>query len=404
MKLRIRNFQEYFISTNTDKRDPKATVSSTKEAFEALKDNQKTYRKQLKSSSKKLARKAQKHHHYLSQAAIVTVLAVFVVVSNTSRQTSSNEFGSGYGGLVANTTVDEVASAQVAKQIAQATNLIIVDNVTNLADSLEASVEFATTSDSFLAKPQIVSTDAKTREDIIKYTTKEGDTITKLAGQFGVTSDSIKWANDLTSDTLAVGTKLEIPPVSGLIYEVAEGDTATALAKKYNTEADQITSFNDAEIDGLEPGSTIVIPGGEEPVVVAAAPAQTYFSTASTTAPSTIQPIYGGNGYSYGYCTWHVANRRAAVGRPIPRNLGNAVTWASIAAGAGLAVSEDPIAGAVLWHKNTYIAGGYGHVAFVEKINADGSALVSDMNWAGWNVISYRTIPPSEFSQYLFIQ
>ena len=115
------------------------------------------------------------------------------------------------------------------------------------------------------------------------------------------------------------------------------------------------------------------------------------------------QPLYGGNGYSYGYCTWHAANRRAAIGKPIPRNLGNAVTWASVAAQAGLAVGTTPRAGDVLWHKNTYIAGGFGHVGFVEKVNSDGSILVSDMNYGGWNVVTNRTIPPSEFNQYLYI-
>jgi surface antigen len=331
------------------------------------------------------------------------VVGVFVFANSISKVTRTGSYGVGFGGLVANSTIDEVATAQVAKQIAQGANLIIADNVTNLADSLEASVDFATTSDSYLAKPQIVSTDAKTREDIIEYTTKDGDSITELARQFGVTSDSIRWANDISGDLLGPGRKLKIPPVSGLIYVVKEGDTAASLANRFSANAEQITSFNDAEINGLKVGSTIVIPGGELQATTPAATQPVYFSSESTYSFSNIQPVYGGNGYSYGYCTWHAANRRAEIGRPIPRNLGNAVTWASIAAAAGLAVGEQPTAGAVLWHRNTYIAGGYGHVGFVEKINSDGSALVSDMNYPSWNAVTYRTIPPEEFSQYLFI-
>lgn len=378
-------------------------VDSTRSAYEVLKDNQGSYRKSLSRHSSKLAKHVKKHHHYVMQGLIVGVVAVFVFASSFRQTGQANTYNSSFGGLVANTTIDEVSSAQVAKQIAQGGNLIISDNITNLADSLEASVEFATTSDSYLAKPQIVSTDAKTRDDIVEYVTKEGDTITSLARQFGVTSDSIRWANDLTGDLVAAGTKLKIPPVSGVIYTVQAGDTAESLAQKFQSNAAQIISFNDAELDGLVVGRTIIIPGGEEKEEVQQ---QVYFSSGTSSGSGFAfgtTPIYGGNGYSYGYCTWHAANRRNQIGRPLPRNLGNAVTWASISASAGLGVSEIPAAGSVLWHRNTYIAGGYGHVGFVERVNGDGSILVSDMNYPIWGTITTRTISPAEFGSYLFI-
>ncbi len=393
---------EYFISTKSKARKTKKVVN-TKSAFEALKSNQEAARKQFKKSSQKVSKKVKKHHHYAAQAVILAVIGVFIMASNVGPTQSASRYGSGFGGLVSNTTIDEVASAQVAKQIAQSSNLLIADNVSNLADSLEARVEFAASNDAYLAKPQIVSTDSATREDIVTYTAKKDDTVSKLARKFGVTSDSIRWANNITGDLLAEGKKLKIPPVSGLIYKVKEGDTPTSLAKKYNANADQIVSFNDAELEGLTVGATIVIPNGERP-----APAQqpNFASGGNNYSAGSFTPVYGGNGYSYGYCTWYVANRRAAIGRPIPRNLGNAVTWASIAAASGLTVAQKPVAGAVLWHKNSaYIAGGYGHVGFVESVSADGKSIrVSDMNYtAGWNAVSYRTIKGSEINQYLYI-
>jgi surface antigen len=42
--------------------------------------------------------------------------------------------------------------------------------------------------------------------------------------------------------------------------------------------------------------------------------------------------------------------------------------------------------------QDSYSAGGYGHVAVVESVNADGSIVVSEMNYAGWNVVSSRTV------------
>ncbi len=393
--------QEYFISTSNNKRSNPKKVTNTKTAFDSLKSNQEAYRKQFLKSSKKVSRKVKKHHHYAAQAVILAVIGVFILASNVGPTQSASRYGSGFGGLVSNTTIDEVASAQVAKQIAQGANLLIADNVSNLADSLEARVEFAASTDAYLTKPQIVSTDARTRQDIIKYVAKDGDTVSSLARQFGVTSDTIRWANDITGDSLRVGDELEIPPVNGLIYKVKDGDTPTSLAEKYNANADQIVSFNDAELDGLKEGLRIIIPNGENPAPVT----PTYFSSGNNYAVGSITPVYGGNGYSYGYCTWHVANRRAAIGKPIPRNLGNAVTWASIAAAGGLTVAEDPIAGAVLWHKNSaYIAGGYGHVGFVESVDANGVARISDMNYtSGWNAVSYRTLSKAEQNEYLFI-
>jgi len=113
---------------------------------------------------------------------------------------------------------------------------------------------------------------------------------------------------------------------------------------------------------------------------------------------------WGGNGYIRGYCTWHAANRRAAVGNPLPSNLGNASSWYRNAIANGMSAGYEPKQYAVLWHVNTSIARGLGHVGFVERVNDDGSILVSDMNYeAGFGRISYRTIQPAEFGNYRFI-
>ena len=45
----------------------------------------------------------------------------------------------------------------------------------------------------------------------------------------------------------------------------------------------------------------------------------------------------------------------------------------------------------------------YGHIAFVEKVNEDGSVVVSEMNIKGEFVISTRTIPKEVASKCYFI-
>ncbi len=341
---------------------------------------------------------------------LLVVVSLFSLNARASDDASQISYSFGLGGGQA--SVDEVSSAEVAARIAQEGDLLVADNVQNLSDSLNAQVDFATTYESYLAKPQIVATQGETVDDIHVYAAQKGDTVGSVARRFNVTSDTVRWANNLTDDAITKGTKLTISPVSGILHTVKEGDTPETLAQKYRANKEQIIAFNDAEVSGLEVGNRIVVPDGVKPE----ASTPTYFSSTAATTVATAdtgssnaqfafgnQPLYGGNGYSYGYCTWHAANRRAAAGKPIPRNLGNAVTWATLAAQAGLGVDGTPRAGDVLWHKNTYTAGGFGHVAFVERINKDGSILVSDMNYAGWNVVSTRTVKQGEFGNYLFI-
>ena len=62
-----------------------------------------------------------------------------------------------------------------------------------------------------------------------------------------------------------------------------------------------------------------------------------------------------------------------------------------------MAVGNTPTSWCCFWHAN--IAGGLGHVAYVEAVNGDGSMLVSDMNYPTWGRVTYRTVPPSEFRE-----
>jgi surface antigen len=45
----------------------------------------------------------------------------------------------------------------------------------------------------------------------------------------------------------------------------------------------------------------------------------------------------------------------------------------------------------------------YGHVAYVEAVNRDGSWTISEMNFVGWNVKSVRTIKPGQLPLVGFI-
>ena len=101
--------------------------------------------------------------------------------------------------------------------------------------------------------------------EISTYITKEGDTISSVAQKFGVSTNTILWANGLSrKSTLKAGSTLVILPVSGVKHTALKGETLSSIAKKYNADVADIASFNGIEAtDELKQGDSLVIPGGE---------------------------------------------------------------------------------------------------------------------------------------------
>lgn len=300
--------------------------------------------------------------------------------------------------------VDEVIAAEIAATVALEADLLVTPNVANRADTLNAQVNTATTSEennaAVIEKPQLVAPSVKSIKDMATIEAQEGDSLASLAEKYGISEDTIRWANNLRTDALAPGSKLVILPVTGVLHTVQANDTAEALAATYQASAEQITAFNDLEVQELKPGVQLIIPGGVKP-----APRSTARATATPRSASFSwgggSVVFAGNRYAYGYCTYYAFNRRAELGRPIGSNWGNATTWASLAAASGFRVDKTPAVGAII--QNTGGWGGYGHVGVVERVNPDGSILVSDMNYAGWNRISTRTVSASQVGIYSYI-
>ncbi|MCD8820517.1 CHAP domain-containing protein [Staphylococcus gallinarum] len=105
------------------------------------------------------------------------------------------------------------------------------------------------------------------------------------------------------------------------------------------------------------------------------------------------------NLYTSGQCTWYVFDKRAKDGNTISTLWGDARNWATQAAASGLTVNHKPEVGSILQTGE----GPYGHVAYVERINSDGSIFISEMNWIAPYITSTRTISSSQVSSYNFI-
>ena len=329
--------------------------------------------------SKKAIQILNKRPRILSHVGLVAVIGIVVFLGSSTRSGIKTPIGSqvasGYGAYL-----DNAAVASVAATIADKTDLLVAKTAVQTADSLNTQVALATSGDDFLSKNSTVATEGDVNRGISTYKVISGDTVASVALNFNVTTDTIRWANNLSADAgLVPGQELAILPTSGLLYTVQSGDTPQILAMRFRSDAEQIISFNNAEITGLVPGQNIIIPDGVRP-------------EANSQIARSNQVGLSGNGYSYGYCTYYVAGRRS-----IPSNWGNAGSWYYNAQLSGYGVGRTPRPGAVAWTSSGY----YGHVSYVEQVAGD-QVLVSEMNYAsspggGWNRVSYRWVPYSTF-------
>lgn len=155
----------------------------------------------------------------------------------------------------------------------------------------------------------------RARRSVEQYIVKGGDTLSTIAEYYSISTESILWANSMTSkDYIKPGQTLEIPPSDGVLVTVSKGDTLSSLAKKYEANEQSIADFNWLDYPfTLETGVKLFIPDGKMP----APPKPVYAST----TPS----FYISNQYTS-------ASASAVVG---DANVGKFISW-PVAGGAGV--------------------------------------------------------------------
>jgi surface antigen len=250
----------------------------------------------------------------------------------------------------------------------------------------------------FIMKMSSTSVDTPSRKDVVYYTMKPGDTVQNVAGRYGLTVDTLRWANNL-QDVSAImqGQRLLVPPVNGILVKVQPTTKLSALAIQYHVNVQDIIDFNLLrDPEHLTPGSMLMLPDGVGPALdsggvgkkVVRSVTWNRFGRQVTNYSITYSnaPVYGSGGkFPYGYCTWWVAHKRY-----VPWS-GNAYQWWYNAQQFGFAEGQVPMAGAIMVEGISW-SSPVGHVSYVESVNADGSFTVSEMNYAGWGRVDYRTI------------
>lgn len=101
----------------------------------------------------------------------------------------------------------------------------------------------------------------KSEEEI--YIVREGDTLSEIGEMFGVSANTIIWANDLRGSKIFKGQHLVILPFDGVRHQVESGDTISKIADKYDASEEEIMESNEIWDDKkLTVGHLIDIPGG----------------------------------------------------------------------------------------------------------------------------------------------
>jgi LysM repeat protein len=101
--------------------------------------------------------------------------------------------------------------------------------------------------------------------EISVYVVREGDALSQIAEMYGVTTNTILWANDLESaKQIKAGDTLVILPIAGVRHKVEKGQTLASIVKKYGANLEEVVAYNHlASESDITEGEEIIIPGGE---------------------------------------------------------------------------------------------------------------------------------------------
>jgi surface antigen len=214
-----------------------------------------------------------------------------------------------------------------------------------------------------------------------KYIVKAGDVPSTIAELFGISTNTVLWANSLNYwEYIKPGDELLILPVSGVQHTVVANESVQTIAKKYKADSEEIIAFNMLSADGaIKSGQILTIPGGK--IKIQAAP-RTNTRLASIPKSKNIFSYTGKvHHFPYGYCTYYVSTRY-----PIPWS-GHAKSWLTNSRAYGFSTGSIPQKGSIVVTTESW----WGHVAVVESVSKS-HITVSEMNYKGWGKTSIRSI------------
>ncbi len=149
--------------------------------------------------------------------------------------------------------------------------------------------------------PQTHSSNRIGLTDYAVHTVASGESLSVIAGLYGLSADTIKWENNISNvNSIRAGQVLLVPPVDGIGYSVKRGDTLGKVAQTYNISVESILAQNNLSNDTIAQGQKLFLPGAKPlapPPVLAQSSARNSVATrdvrAVSAAPSSSVPIAG---------------------------------------------------------------------------------------------------------------
>ena len=147
---------------------------------------------------------------------------------------------------------------------------------------------------------------------LIYHTVKDGETVSLIAEKYNIDTDTIFWANDISSlHDINVGDVINILPINGALHKVEDGETLLAIANQYDVKVKEIVETNDLEdshhiFEGQEllvPGASVQEPKASTQRAPTPAPAPTSTPTQSVATGYFIRPTQGR--LTQGPHAWH---------------------------------------------------------------------------------------------------
>lgn len=214
-------------------------------------------------------------HRFFEFHFVIFIAIIFILTKGASGEGQIPLFGSVVGEYIEETSASilTLAKHQESNSVIDINSLVATSaSVGRGGEPAAPMPDLATVQENSVIAAMPASEDyilhgGFRRSQVVEYTVQPGDLISFIASDYGVSTNSILWANNISNpDSIKPGQILRIPPISGVVHIVKKGDTIEALARKYGAEADKIIAFNVLPAGGeLDIDDEIIIPDGKIP-------------------------------------------------------------------------------------------------------------------------------------------